>query len=396
MRHLLFTLLLAVPALAGEPRISVVDIDGAVQHPAAASIQELSDTSWPDWRGMWIEPEVALFEPTRSVWRLLDGQCVIGAFMVEEDRRNWSSESLGMLQLDLERTRMIGPLSARSLPDPVSDQLHLVNGDRIEGFITGLEGDRGVGIERKRGPGSTAEVSWHPFSSVMLLQLSGRAEPGSGWRIWLRDGSIVDVEGWRREKAIMRLEGPHLPGAAMSISIPWSMIRGIRPPTGGVQALAARPWSAADGQERGRLVAARARSTGERMPLDLQAIELAGPGRFRCGLGSGGCLVHMAIEMPRPLRSMGGCTVILRDGSKEVARAVLDARQPTMVWSGRWTQDAMEIDVQPGPGGALGSALIVQEGWMVPIAPEAIKASPVATPPSTTAPGSPAPSPGPG
>jgi hypothetical protein len=396
MRHLLSTLLLAVPAFAGEPRISVVDMDGAVQHPTAASIEGISDTSWPDWRGMWIDTDVTLFEPTRSVWRLLDGQCVIGAFMIEEDRRNWSSESLGMLQLDLERTRMVGPLSARSLPDPVSDQIHLVNGDRIEGFITGLDGDRGVGIERKRGPGSTAEVTWHPFSSVMLLQLSGRGEPGSGWRIWLRDGSIVDVAGWSRDKSVMRLEGPHLPGAAKSISIPWTMIRGIRPPMGGVLPLAGQPWSAVGGQEQGRLVPARARSMGERMPLDLQAIELAGPGRFRCGLRPGGCQVHMAIEIPKPLRPMGGCTVILREGSREVARAMLDARQPTMVWSGRLMQEAMEIDVQPGPGGPLGSTLIIQEGWMVPITPEKVTAPPVASPPSTSVPGSPAPSQGPG
>ena len=396
MRLLLPTLVLCVPALAGEPRISVVDTDGIVQHPTAASIQDLSDTSWPDWRGMWIDSDVTLFEPTRSAWRLLDGQCVIGAFMIEADRQNWSSESLGMLHLDLERTRTIGPLSARSLPDPVSDQLHLVNGDRMEGFITGLDGDRGVGIERKRGPSAAAEVSWHPFNSIMLLQLSGRGEPGSGWRIWLRDGSIVDVAGWSRDKAIMRLDGLHLPGAAKSISIPWSMIRGIRPPVGGVQALAGQPWSAVGGEEQGRLVPAGTRATGDRMPLDLQAVELNGPGRFRCGLQPGGCHVHLMIEIPGPLRAMGGCTVILREGSREVARTVLDATQPTMTWRGKFTQDAMEIDVQPGPGGALGGTVIVRQAWLVPITSQAIKAPPDATNPSTTAPAPPAPSRDPG
>lgn len=248
MRRSTITLLLTVSAMADEPALQVVNKQGETEQLATDSSERISDQAWPSWHGLWVEAEMNAADPTHSVWRLLDGQCVRGGFVVDEDRLGWRSELLGVLQMDLERTWMIGSPVAVIRNSAASDQLFMVNGDRVEGFITTFDADKGIGMERKRVAGAEPEVSWHPFGSVTLVQLSGREEQGSGWRIWLRDGSIVDVAGWSRDRAVLRLDSPRLPGAARGISLPWSTVRGIRPPEGGVRPLAVQAWSASDGE----------------------------------------------------------------------------------------------------------------------------------------------------
>jgi hypothetical protein len=385
------TLLLAVSAMAGEPVVHVVDARGETSQPDSASIEQITDQAWPAWRGFWVEGEMIPSDPTNSAWRLLDGQCVMGGFAVDEGRLGWRSELLGVLQMDLERTRSIGSPTAVTPESTASDQLFMVNGDRVEGFITAFDPDKGIGMERKRVAGAEPEASWHPFGSVTLVQLSGREEQGSGWRFWLRDGSVVDVAGWSRDRAVLRLDSPRLPGAARGISLPWSMVRGIRPPQGGVHPLAVQAWSAHDGEARGRLVPAETRMMNENAPLGLRPVELAGPGRFVCPLPASVSRMHMVVELPARLRDSGGCTVALRVGASERARATLDADHPRVEWNESADAGSIEVDVQAGPGGALGSTLILREAWTMPL-----KAPGATNVPSTTAPSKPDPSPGPG
>jgi hypothetical protein len=377
--------------MAGDPVLNVVGASGGREQPTASEIEQMSDRTWPGWHGLWVDSEITGSDPTHSLWRLLDGQCVIGGFAVDEGRLGWRSELLGILQMDLERTSMIGSPSAVVRESVSTDQLFMVNGDRVEGFITALDPDKGVGVERKRTAGAASEVSWHPFGSVTLLQLSGRSERGSGWRLWLRDGSIVDVAGWSRDGAVVRLEAPRLPGAARSVSLPWSMVRGIRPPQGGPQPLATQPWSASDGEPRGRLVAAEARVINDNAPLGLQPMELAGPGRFTCPLPAGESRVHLVLELPERLRNCGGCSVALRVGSEERVRATLSVEHPRVEWNQSIDAGSFEIDVEPGSNGALGSTLLLRESWALPVtAPAAANA------PATSAPTAPGQRSGPG
>ena len=371
-------------AIAGEPVWHAVGVDGSATQPTESVMQSVGDTNWPGWSGLWMDALPAIRENPVSAWRLLDGQCVVGGFDLDGNRLGWRSPTLGLLQIDLELTRAIGPLLESPGDPPKVDQLVLVNGDRVEGFLNGFDPERGIGMERRASSDAKPEVTWHPFGSVTMVRLSGKSRPSQAWRLWLRDGSQIDVAGWHRDGSTLVLQNPKLPGAAPRVNMPWSMLQGVRPMAGAIMPMAAMTWQAEQGETRGRLDPARVQHRPEQAPLDLRRMELAGPGVFVCTLPTKDMWMHLVVELPAHLRDMGGCTVRVQDGSTAMVTATLDADHPSIECHGRISGDQVRIDVQPGPGGALGSVLTLRDAWAT-----TVTAPPAATPPATNAPAEP-------
>lgn len=387
----LWVVLVATTARAAEPVFHAVQSDGRVETPAPAVMERLSSDQWPGWLGLWQRVPEGTTTPPGSCWRLLDGQCVVGGFDVGDGVLGWRSGLLGLLSLDLEKTRLIGPGSVATPTDLQRDQVLMVNGDMIEGFLTGIDAEQGIGMERGVAAGGAREVTWYPIHSATQVRVSGKEQPGEGWRVWLRDGSIIDVQGWRREGGTVEMIAPRLPGAAARVTMPWSVVRAIRPPQGALLPMASLPWQASGGEALGRLAAAVARVDTDPSPLDLRAVDLLGPGTFVAKLPRPDMHVRLRACLPPRVMDMGGCTLVVRDARTQRTEARLDADRPDIEWSGRLEGDRLEIDLQPGPGGAMGSVVSLQDAWAF-----TITAPPGARPPATTAPSEPSGPAGPG
>jgi hypothetical protein len=383
-RCALLVLLVATAARAAEPVFRAVQSDGRVEMPAPVVMERLSSDQWPGWLGLWQGMPEGTTTPSGSAWRLVDGQCVMGGFDVGDGVLGWRSGLLGLLSLDLERTRLIGPVSAAMPVDLQRDQVLMVNGDRIDGFLVGIDAERGIGMERGAAATGARDVTWYPIHSATQVQVSGKDQPAEGWRLWLRDGSIVDVQGWRREGGTVELVAPRLPGSATRVTVPWSVVLAIRPPQGALLPMASLPWQASGGEALGRLAAATARVDTDPSPLDLRAVELLGPGTFVAKLPRPDMHVRLRACLPPRVMDMEGCMLVVRDARSRRAEARLDATRPDMEWSGQLEGDRLEIDLQPGPGGAMGSVVSLEDAWAF-----TIMAPPGARPPSTTAPGEP-------
>jgi len=358
--------------------------DGTVKGLEDASLERLDEGTWPGWRALWIDSAAVESEASGVAWKLSDGQCLVGTFVLNEGRLDWRADLAGVLQLDLERTSMIGPVGTPVPTDLASDRLFMINGDRIDGFVTGFDAERGVGVERRASPGEPAIEVWHPFRNVAMLQLPSSAQPSTGWRFWFRDGSIIDAEAWTRTGVSLRIERPLLPGGPTQLQMPWGLVRGIRPPQGGMTPVSALAWTARDGETMGRLVPAQVEISEIAGPLGIRPMRLAGPGRFVCRLPSGGCRTHLVIGVPPTLLELGGCTVTIRARGVQTVSRTLSGDDTQMTWDGVVEDDRLEIKVTPGPSNGLAAVVAVREGWITPVT------APVdATPPATTAPASP-------
>lgn len=362
--------------------------DGQTQEVREAELLKVNSDAWPGWLALRLDPVIPVDREIVSAMCLQDGQLVVGGFEPAGKDLWWRNPHLGAFRMDLDRVAWIGPTSLLWENAPTRDQVRFVNGDRADGFIQSIDVEHGVRVE-SAGTGDAASRSTvdHDLSRIASVRMSERTEKPTGWRIWLRDGSRIDVDSWSREGERLVLRGCHLPSAPPTVTLGWNQVGAIRRDVAAPLPLSTLPWTVTDVPDSPRLAPARIHVAPQIVPLGLQAIDLHGPGVFQATLPAGGAMVDGRLCAPPGLSGQLGCMVVVLDGDHEMLRfrATGDAWNAHVhgpVRSGR-----LVVRIEGSERGAFGAAVRWSDAIVVP---DANDTPPASAPRPTGTGGSPA------
>lgn len=363
--------------------------DGTSQRIDARELKEIGSDAWPGW--LAVDTRTGDRTPdsdARSVLALDDGQRINGIFESGSSKLNWRSRDLGLIDIDLERVQWIGPPTLATEVPPTRDRVVLLNGDRVDGFVNAIESERGVQVETQGSAPPTAS-RWIDLARTVSIQLAPRPRAASGWRLWLRDGSVVDVDGWQRRGDQVQLRKVHLPGAAPVITVPWSTVLAVACPDSGMQPIWCQPWRTTEATPQERLSAPVMHMQPQRA-LDLHDLDLHGPGSFIMQVPPGTRSLHLTLAAPPALQRELACTVRVLDGEGEVCSERLSASSKPRTIDVPVHGPSITFQLTDSAKGAFGAAVRLQHGWLL--------TTPAPTAPPPNAPGVPAAAgaPGPG
>jgi hypothetical protein len=310
---------------------------------------------------------------------LVDGQALLGMLDAASqsagadkpkpgakvDKLAWSSKLFGPLTLPLdsirtvllstEHTGLLVPGGA-----PAQDTVDLLNGDRVEGFVAGI--DSSVHLEK------SGKVTELPISRVGAVQLANPSKPAEGAWVWLHDGtsaaaSQLLVNSAGHTTLVGRIAGlAKQPAAALDAND----LRAICFDAGAIRALASCPGvvsSAGDLARRWTPPLKIADPHGT--PLGAVDIELPGPMTVEWTLPLGAARVGTTLELPPSARVWGDCEVLVESvtGAKaaQLTKAHLNGSQPTaevsVVVAGA---SKLRITIDAGPSGPIQDRVVLR------------------------------------
>jgi hypothetical protein len=169
-------------------RVETLPLRDVIAFTTDAARRPVADASPPleAWRDATLSGETP-----QGLLQLVDGQQLPGLLASTEvskdssaDRVPWASRQFGLLSIPLDSVKvlLLRPGAAKPEEASTSDVVHLVNGDRMEGFVAGVGAS--VGLE------SQGKVSELETSRVASIRLANAAKPPSGTRLWLSSGTI--------------------------------------------------------------------------------------------------------------------------------------------------------------------------------------------------------------
>lgn len=365
--------------------------DGSMQPLDPAALAAVGDATWPGWVALRRTQQVREEDLSPSVIALDDGQRIGGGFQAVGNGLWWNSRPLGTMQVDLERVAWIGPPSLGDRAPAARDQVALVNGDRVEGFVSALEAERGVEVETSVG-GGEATRTWYDLARVASIRLTPRPRAATGWRLWLRDGSVVDVDGWQRDGGRVNLQGLHLAGTAPRVSVAWDDVLGVQRAGETVVPIAGLAWKAGETSETVRLAPAEARVDARQAVLGVRSIDLHGPGAFVARVPDGRWLLDLSLVSPPALAGRVGCTVQVLAGDRELARTRIEGATKPVALRARIEGGDLRVVISDPAHGPFGAAVRLDGALLLPVTADGAPASPEGSSAPASAP--PAPDPG--
>ncbi len=373
---LAFTALLHAPDALGQGATAIRG-DGTIVEVRESELAELGERSWPDWKGMWVGPSVPQAQVTGSAMCMQDGQVLVGGFEPNGAELWWRNAKIGAFRVDLERIHRIGPLVVESAPSANRDEVHFLNGDRAQGFIQSIDATHGVRLAPITDAGAPAtSVVDHDLERVVAVWLATRPEPATGWRFWLRDGSVIDADHWTREGEGIVLESCHLAGSPPRVPVDWSQVIAIRSAPAAILPLAAQAWRSSDVPQTPRLSPARCRVESGSHPLDLSPIDFHGPGTFETTVPAGEWTLSALLCVPPGLSGKVTCTAIVLDGDSEVLRFPIHASAESMPLHAVIRSGRLVIRIEESGRGAFGAALRMVRPFRIPITRGSLEPTP--------------------
>ena len=347
---------------------SAIQVDGTVIEVKESTLAALDERTWPGWPGFWIGPGVPQAQESGSVMVLQDGQLLVGGFEPNGRELWWRNPKIGAVKVDLERVARIGPLTADTTRSVTRDEVHFMNGDRAAGFIQSIDAAHGVRLAPITTDGApSTEVVDHDLERVVAVWLASRPEPATGWRFWLRDGSVIDADHWKREDEQVILEGCHLAGAPPRLPLDWGQVIAIRSAPTAVLALASQLWKSADVADTPRLSPARGRLGSGSHALDLSSIDLHGPGSFEATLPQGEWMLDASLGVPPGLQGKVSCQVVILDGDREILRHRVTETSTVTPLHATIRSGRLVVRIENSQRGAFGAALRMIRPFLVPV-----------------------------
>ena len=172
----------------GRGTIQTIDADGFL------GLVTASQGDLPGTSAMWANR----VRVRPGLVRLVDGQRLTGTpSMIRSDDEvmSWDHPVLGLVDIPLERIDRVqqnrsivgSRVPAIIGPAQSADVLLLINGDRLEGFLTSIGANAGFEID-----GAAVTV---PIADVDQIAMANPSESLEGSVVWLADGSVIAAPG---------------------------------------------------------------------------------------------------------------------------------------------------------------------------------------------------------
>jgi hypothetical protein len=251
----------------------------------------------------------------------------------------------------------IGPARA-----PIEDELTLVNGDRLSGFLITFGDPVEIEVE-----GAVLSI---PRDRIASARLANPRKPLTGLVVWLEDGSVAVVaslEGQMQEGLTLRLpDGQEAETSLASLEAVAFQAGRLRP-LASLEILDERPIG-----RRALLEGARILATGsasEAAALDAPTIELPGTMSVRWDLPDKARRLGFVAELPLDALPWGDCElVILVDG--------MEALRERLASGSRILEVGIPLDefgearelvfrVEPGRFGPVGDRVLIWRGTLL-------------------------------
>ncbi|GIW73923.1 MAG: hypothetical protein KatS3mg103_0445 [Phycisphaerales bacterium] len=243
------------------------------------------------------------------------------------DRLVWSTPMLGALTVPLESLRRV--VLREHLPqaafDPLHDVLVLANGDRLLGLLETIWPQVVMDVQ--------GTIQRFDPSAVASITLANPPAEPTGTRLWLSDGSILDVSALRSQQRLVRLT-PASPvgllareqatvtmGEILAVAFERHRVRPLAS-LGTPQWMSDSPWAIPPGPPQ-----------ADQALLGMAPVELVGPGVARWTLPQDARRLALRLRLREDCRVWGDCTVTVGldlpgQGEKTLAQHRLHDRQP--------------------------------------------------------------------
>lgn len=371
--------LLAPAAFAeGEaPQFLLIRRDHRVQQVELAEIKERSLVVGNRDRG-WstvdlaecvalVHAELRPTRPHEGVLWLTDGQRFPGEALSGSRAAAgvfvWNQSTwLGRLEVPLDRIASVVLVPGAALPAPArGDVLALANGDRIEGFIESL----GDPVEIRVGEGAEAQLLDVPLDRVTALRVVTPRRQPAGRRLWLRDGTVVDVDRVRvADDGVVRLEGLPFIGESQPKQLNLSALVAIL-----FDHRTLVPFTSLELLDRSapatRYAVPEPEALDESAPLGLARVALRGPLSVRYRLPAARVFFTAEARLPETARAWSDCDLVVRDDDTEVLRVHLDAAHPVAAVDVALTGATLQIQITEGRNGPIQDTVILHRAMLL-------------------------------
>lgn len=365
-------------AAEGEaPQFLLIRRDHRVQQGELAEIDERSLVIGNRDRG-WstvdlaecvalVQEEVRPGRPHEGVLWLADGQRFPGEALSGSRAAAgvfvWNHSTwLGRLEVPLDRIASVVLVPGATLPAPArGDVLALANGDRIEGFVESL----GDPVSIRVGEGAAAQLLEVPLDRVTALRVvTPRGKP-SGRRLWLRDGTVVDVVSVSvADDGVMRLNGLPFMGDSQPKQLNLSALVAIL-----FEHRTLVPFTHLELLDRSappsRYSVPEPEALDESAPLGLSRVALRGPLSVRYRLPAAPVFFTAEARLPESARAWADCDLVVRDDDTEVLRVHLDAAHPVAAVDVALSGATLQLQITEGRNGPIQDTVILHRAMLL-------------------------------
>ncbi len=309
--------------------------------------------------------EAAPADVSGGLLRLADGQRFPGqAFsgasgadgVLVWDQSTW----LGRMEVPLQRIESVAFTEGAAIPRMGDgDRLRLANGDRLEGLVTAL-GDP-ILMEVAENGRRTIQIPLDRAASVRMV--TPRQTP-SGRRLWLIDGTIIDVSAIEVGDDVLRPGG--LPFVSQQPTKPLSIssLVAVLFDTEGLVPFAALDPVSLKGPAT-RYVVPRPEPLDDLAPLGLARVLLKGPISIRYELPSAPSYLMAEARLSPEARTWGDCELLIRDEGREVFRARLNGDNPVVSIGVTIHGTHLEIEIAEGANGPIYDHVILHRAMVI-------------------------------
>lgn len=315
--------------------------------------------------------------PHVGLVRLADGQRFPGEALsgarAADDVLVWNHRGLGRMEIPLERIESVvfvqGAATPRIAPAGASDVLLLANGDRLEGFVLALGDPISMEVPGGDGPPGSVHTIGIPLDRAAAVSMVTPGQRSTGRRLWLTDGTVVDVMGLMLgDDGLVRLVGLPFGAEREPDALPLAAVAAVLFRPQGLTAFADLTPTQIKGPPM-RYVVPSPSALDDFAPLGLLRVEFRGPLLVRYELPISPVYLSAEARLPIAAKMWGDCVPLIRDDDNEVFRARLNADQPSTSIGITLRGAALTIEITEAAHGPIQDHVVLHRAMLLPAQP---------------------------
>ncbi len=304
--------------------------------------------------------------PGHGLLLISDGQRLPGVLAADapagSGRVAWKHEWLGTISVPLERVSAVlfrptsGPPASRR-----NDVVAMLNGDRLEGFVTSVADPIVIEIEIA---GEQQEVQV-PVKRAAAVVLVTPRRASDERRIWHTDGSVLDVEHLAiGDDGYVRLRTGWVPAQQEPHQVRLENITAVLFDPRRMIPLADLSPSAVEGPPT-RYLVPEPRPLDPDAPLGLGRISYRGPLLVRYVLPRGTTRFAAEASLDAAARTWGDLVLVIRADDEEIYRRRLNGEEPRDSINVSVEGSELTIELLPGAHGPVQDHLVLERAMLL-------------------------------